>query len=181
MIESTPSQRTVLLRISDYNNKGRQYVKLASGYGVVYNQDPPITLLQSLGAHAARHNGRVLIPFSGHISIKNVIFCKHFIILATNGEYLAGDIVNAGENYRKGVTEDGEYTLPPEYMATKMKMWMRAKNVKVGQNFDPSPYVLDDFRDDSTTRPLADTINSSKCSAMIVYDLSIQEGADFYE
>lgn len=181
MIESTPSQRTVLVRISDATNKGRQYVQLASGYSVVYNQDPPITLLQAMGNHAKQNDGHLLVPFNGHISLKNIIFCKHFVLLATSGEYIAGDIVGAGQHYRRGVSEDDIHTIPPEYVGKKAGMWLRADNVTYGTNFDPTPYVLDDFRDGNQTRPLVETLKNSKCTAMIAYNLDVQEGDDFYE
>lgn len=181
MIESTPNQRTALIRISDNTNRGRQFVNLTDGVSVVYNANPPITLLQAFAQHAKKHDGNALIPFNGYLSQKNLIFCRHFVLLATSGEYLKGNIVTAGEKFVRGTTPEisSLYTLPSVWSAKKAKMWIQATNITYGEKFDPTPYVLDDFHQTGMTKPLSESLKAAHCTAMIVYDLSDSEEDDF--
>ena len=181
MIESTPEQRTVIIRLSDKTSRGHQFVQLADGVSVVYNKRTPISIITAMGEYADQHNGKVLVPFNGYISLKNVLFCRHFVVMRSSGEYITGDIVNAGEKYRRGVTDTSEYRTPPEWMAKTAKFWIQAENVQHGDHFDPTPYVLDDFRRSGETKPLAETMKANAhCAAMIAYNLDIK-GDDFYE
>lgn len=166
---SRMDRRTAFLRISrEANRIGFETVRIDETTTVRYNADLDTTLMDVLLDHAARHDGRVLVPFNTVVSVKSLNLCSQFIMSVQGGGYIHGLIDGAGDGYHLGMEVDG-YSAPSLLLEKKAGRWVKVHDLSKGSMLDTDGYVLDSW-DDGEARTLTETLKRSHEACMIVYE-----------
>lgn len=157
------------MRVSPVADRiGFETVRLDARTVVKYNADRKSTLLGTLLDHANSHDGKVLLPFSGIISVKSLSRCgKMYIYTDHNGRCLRGTIREVGANYRRGMNDHDGFTVPSRLKFGAETRW--AKLDDLGEfDFRPDDYVHYDYAT-GMARPLSEALDTSHMAIMYIY------------
>ena len=105
-------------------------------------------LLGAFANKALANNGRVLLKSDARISPDHVAHCDKFVLYASDGSALIGDVAGAGQSYSPDIwpsPSEEPYQPISAFAGTGSKFWVKLDNVVIyTTNFPAWKYVKDD-------------------------------------
>lgn len=158
-------RQTVFLRMEEKSAiLGRETVSPEPGMRLRYNWDGGDlpTFDGELARHADAHGGRVLMPFNGNQGVVKILQCSTFVLWVTDGRWLSGRIVAAGEDYRLGMDDGDGWTAPSTVLDPTATRWVKLDHVVHGDSDFPfDRYETRDYRSGGIRTPLYDRLRTS--------------------
>lgn len=175
MADSLYSRRTLFIRIGfTADHMGLETVQLDNRTRVIYNAHPNTpSYVGECIKHAAAHYGKIIIPFTVHISGKSLDYASHFLITNKNGNYLFGDIAGSGFNWTRETIDDTQYantdySTPHLYAEPKAGCWVALRNCVHGEKLNLDGWLSDKW-ENGRQLPLEPVIKKSAAPFMNVY------------
>lgn len=160
-------RRALVLRVGYLADQmGHESVALSDDISVMYNVgDAAPKLYDVCLEHAAQNQGRLLLPISSRINVRNLYLCGTFIMLFSDKRYVQGRIVDSGAPYIYGIG-DFQYSTPPIMRVMRARHWVKLEEVTGGEKFDSTGWYVDKFID-GRQLTLDEAIARSKRAATI--------------
>ncbi|MFR0558921.1 hypothetical protein ACLUWO_08610 [Pseudoscardovia radai] len=156
-------------RFPEDSDAGREWKRLDARTSVTYNDGGP-GLLTLFARHAASHGGRVIVPVTKNVTGESLESCDEFLILAPQGRWMRGRVVESGSGYERGLMDDDEFSVPPEYIRPTARAWASLSDVESGSDGWPDVsgwmvYRRGAFR----LVPLSESLELGRFSSAVAY------------